>query len=243
MNSPDTNILIETAWRRKGPFFIVFAGVFVLSYGLLFAIDFIPEAPAEDVIQATDTTAEAQAEAEPVENQDTPVEPVDRIHNEAGAVSLLDEVVSADVAALPNQIIIDRLDRTIPINNPTSRSIADLDEALLTGAVRHPDSATFTNEGTIFVLAHSSYLPNVLNEFFQAFNGIQNLEWGDTIRLQSEDMEYVYRVERVYQAKASEVTVPIANTGPRLTLATCNSFASKDDRYIVESKLIETRSL
>jgi sortase (surface protein transpeptidase) len=37
--------------------------------------------------------------------------------------------------------------------------------------------------------------------------------------------------------------VPMEGTGPRLTLATCNSFGSKDDRFIVEAKAIETRQL
>jgi sortase (surface protein transpeptidase) len=50
-------------------------------------------------------------------------------------------------------------------------------------------------------------------------------------------------VEKVYRASAQEVTVPIAGTGKMLTLATCNSFGTVDDRYIVEAKLIETKTL
>ena len=56
----------------------------------------------------------------------------------------------------------------------------------------------------------------------------------------SEDNVYEYRVEKVYRAKAQDLTVPIAGTGNRLTLATCNSFGSVDDRYIVEAKRIST---
>ena len=83
----------------------------------------------------------------------------------------------------------------------------------------------------------------MINKNFQDFNGIQKLKWGDTIRLQSKDTEYVYRVDRVYQAKASDATVAMQNVQAKLTLATCNSFATKDDRFIVESSLVESHPL
>ena len=51
----------------------------------------------------------------------------------------------------------------------------------------------------------------------------------------------MYRVERVYEAKASNAEVPLQFEEPTLVLATCNSFGTKDDRFIVESKLVETR--
>ena len=95
----------------------------------------------------------------------------------------------------------------------------------------------------MFILGHSSYLPNVFNSNYQAFNGIQNLEWGDTIELKTEDAVYTYRVDKVYQAKAQNVIVPIADTGNMLTLATCNSFGSVDDRYIVEAKRVDVTVL
>jgi LPXTG-site transpeptidase (sortase) family protein len=95
----------------------------------------------------------------------------------------------------------------------------------------------------MFILAHSSYLPTVFNKNFQAFNGIQDLVWGDTIRVRSVDAEYIYSVQKVYQAKASEVAVPATPGKAQLTLATCNSFGSKDDRFVVEATLIETKKL
>ncbi|MEZ4200358.1 MAG: hypothetical protein R3B69_02055 [Candidatus Paceibacterota bacterium] len=56
---------------------------------------------------------------------------------------------------------ISALGRTVPVLNPASRSVAVLDEALLSGVVRHPDSADFSEPGNILILGHSSYLPNV----------------------------------------------------------------------------------
>lgn len=143
----------------------------------------------------------------------------------------------------PERMTINSLGRNLPVLNPTSRNINDLDEALLKGVVRHPDSAKLNQNGTVFILGHSSYLPNVINRNFQAFNGIQKLEWGDTISLFADGVEYVYRVDKVYEAPASEVVVPIAGPIPRLTLATCDSFGSKDDRFIVEATQIEVKEM
>lgn len=219
---------------RKWEFVCTFFVVFTLTYALLFALDWLPEAPATDesergvAVAAASTTAAVTA-------TDTSDRSLDDTSEAEDSAAKRDD--------LPATITIDALDRTIPVRNPTSRTIADLDEALLTGVVRHPDSATLTDDGNVFILGHSSYLPNVLNRNFQAFNGIQNLAWGDTIRLTSADTEYVYRVEKVYQAKASALTVPVVGTGSMLTLATCNSFGTTDDRYIVEAKLIETNRL
>lgn len=209
--------LYEQLRLRKIPFFVVFFFVVTLTYGVLYAIDFVPEPVSAEPVEVepvSETPAVAAAAPEPVAHQ------------------------------LPNKIIFDSLQgKEVVVLNPESRDIATLDAALLEGVVRHPDSADFQNEGNIFILGHSSYLPNVLNRNFQAFNGIQDLTWGDHIRLQSQDTEYVYRVERVFQASASDVIVPMTPGEARLTLATCDSFGSKDDRFVVEAVLIGKETL
>lgn len=234
------NDIFEQIWRQKGVFLITFFVVFTLSYIVLLALDWLPEPPAEE------TQAELR---EPVAVQTEAAEEVAETESADTATSAVvtapaEEVVPAvinDVAVLPTQITIAKLGKTVAVLNPNSRTIADLDAALLNGVVRHPDSATLSQEGNVFILGHSSYLPNVFNKNFQAFNGIQNLEWGDTIEVSSADAVYEYRVEKVYRARAQDVTVPIANTGNMLTLATCNSFGTVDDRYIVEATRIGER--
>lgn len=206
-------------------FLVTFFIVFSVTYLMLVIIDFLPEPPTEEIINLETglaLDAETVDEMLPVEEE-------------------VAEVVTA--AAYPLTISIVKLDKKIIVLNPQSRTIADLDAALLDGVVRHPDSANMIQEGNVFILGHSSYLPNVLNPNFQAFNGIQNLEWGDTIEVETKDSVYKYRVEKVYRARAQDVTVPIAGTGNMLTLATCNSFGSSDDRYIVEAKRVEVTLL
>lgn len=222
MNSAteELSAFISILRTRIAPFLFVFFLVFTMSYLLLYSFGVVPSGAASPEVRAAGEVVATSTEEVLVVVPETEPE------------------ATPPTALLPVSITIDTLDRTIPVLNPVSRSIADLDAALLEGVVRHPDSADFGQDGTMFILGHSSYLPAVRNEYFRAFNGIQNLKWGDTIRVRSLDTEYVYQVDNVYEAKASEVTVPIAYTGARLTLATCDSFGSTDDRYIVEARLL-----
>jgi LPXTG-site transpeptidase (sortase) family protein len=198
-------------------FFLVTMGVVTLTLGFLTLVDFLPEKPTED-------------EASPYVESETDVQ-------------TKDETVLVSTEALPIKVFFDSLDREVDVLNPESNTVEALDTALLSGVVRHPDSADFVNEGTIFILGHSSYLPTVKNKNFQAFNGIQKLVWGDTIRVQSADMEYVYSVDKVYEAKASNAEVPLQFEAPKLVLATCNSFGTKDDRFIIEASLVIKRPI
>jgi len=230
------NWYVETTNYEKIRFFGTFFVAVFVSYAILYAIDFYPEVvtkTASDTSENTDLPAEASAQAgETVITESAPI-----------IEETVEEVQTTVAYPLPERIIFDRLDKEVPVLNPESREIADLDQALLSGAVRHPDSADFNEPGNVFILAHSSYLPNVINKHFQAFNGIQNLTWGDKIRVQSADTEYVYRVEKVYEASATEVFVPFTPGEARLTLATCDSFGSIDDRFIVEARLVDTVAL
>ncbi len=217
--------LFERVWEQKYAFFGVFFLVFLLSYLFLVAVDFVPEPVVEE------ETENLQGEPAPVQIE----------QSAQSDFNLPMSDVSNPV--LPTSMYIEKLDRTIPVLNPTSREVADLDNALLSGVVRHPDSAHMAQEGNVFILGHSSYLPSVMNQNFQAFNGIQDLAWGDKIEVTSEGYVLTYEVEKVYKAKAADLTIPVADTGARLTLATCNSFGSKDDRFIVEAKRIDVRAL
>lgn len=238
--------IFDQVWKKKYLFLGVFFVVFTISYIILVAIDVLPEAPAataspegevqmHDTQEGVNTASEADTEMETVVNTEN--------NKETVATNDVSSLVAVAANELPVKIVIEKLDRVVSVANPTSRTIADLDAALLEGTVRHPDSATLSQEGNVFILGHSSYLPQVFNKNFQAFNGIQNLAWGDTIKVYSEDSLYEYRVEKVYRARAQDLTVPIAGTGKILTLATCNSFGSTDDRYIVEAKQIRKEAL
>lgn len=229
---PHMEAQLQHIWQHKYSFLGVFFVVFTIIYALLFVLDWLPE-PISVTVVSEDTTVvleESTLDQRPL-NIEIIEEVPAPVQTDEATVSPVDRPVS---------IYFDALDKTVDVLNPQSRSIAALDAALLQGTVRHPDSATLDQEGNVFILGHSSYLPNVLNRNFQAFNGIQNLKWGDTITVTGEHNVYTYKVDDVYEAKASELFVPIANTGHRLTLATCDSFGSIDDRFIVEAELVST---
>jgi LPXTG-site transpeptidase (sortase) family protein len=236
--------IIDGVMVRKWAFLGVFFLVFSFSYGLLFAFDWLPE-PIETTAVGETTSVKVIETASQLAA--THVTNVEQLPEVGPAISAADtdtagtHDTTGDV--LPQTLTIDTLGRTVPVLNPASRTVSALDAALLKGVVRHPDSATLGQEGNLFILGHSSYLPVVTNKNFQALNGIQNLKWGDTLRLTSADTQYMYRVEKVYKAKASALTIPVRGEGKHLTLATCNSFGSTDDRYIVEASLVSTKPL
>ena len=233
--------ITEVVLQQKTRFITTFFFVFLVMYIFLVIIDFLPETPAEQT--ASEAAVElTETERDQMSDETDILQSVSEAPINIATAEESQPVIQAASQDLPVSMYIEKLDRTIDVLNPQSRMIADLDTALLDGVVRHPDSAAPNQNGNVFILGHSSYLPNVFNPNFQAFNGIQNLEWGDTITLTSEGTVYTYRVEKVYKARASEVTVPIAGTSQKLTIATCNSFGSTDDRHIVEATLLSSEA-
>ncbi len=248
------NEVFDQISRYRIVFFSTFFVVFTLSYVALAALDWLPEMVEEESLEVIspeitvdqiENVIEAEAIEEEAEDETEPLSVIGE--SDPVEADFMSEIFEPNIESvptselgksitLPTKIVIDRLDKEIVVLNPESRTIADLDEALLSGVVRHPDSANLQQDGNVFILGHSSYLPSVTNRNFQAFNGIQKLQWGDIIKVYSAEEMHVYRVEKVYKATAQDLTVPIADTGKMLTLATCNSFGSVDDRYIVEAK-------
>lgn len=150
--------------------------------------------------------------------------------------------VSAAVAELPMKIEIPSIDLSATIANPETTDIPTLDHALLSGAVRYPTSGKLGQDNTNVVLfGHSSYLPIVHNQAFKAFNGIQKLHTGDSIIVYSSGTAYTYVVKSVSKESANDAGIPLVVTGRQLTLATCDSFAKKSDRFVVVADFVESR--
>ncbi len=202
------------AWGRKWSFLAVFLVMFFVSFSTLAAFDLVPEASEEKVAEAPKVNTSALA-------------------------------ASAALAAPQNatRVVIEKIDLDVKIENPSSTNVAILDEALLRGAVRYPTSAKLGQEGNTILFGHSSYLPIVNNEAFKAFNEIQHLSKGDRIVVYGETAVFVYAVTDVASADAEEAAIPLTAEGHTLTLATCDSFGKKTDRFIVTADLVETYPL
>ena len=202
------------AYAKKWSFLASFLVVFFVSFSTLASLDLVPE----------------------------PVEPVVEAEVKVPAVPLAASVIAA-VPENPVRVEIKSIGLDVTIKNPESSSVAVLDEGLMTGAVRYPTSAKLGSEGNVILFGHSSYLPVVNNKAFKAFNGIQDLKKGDEITVYSATKRYVYRIEQVAHADAESAAIPLTKTGYMLTLATCDSFGKKTDRFVVVADLVESYPL
>ncbi len=201
------------AYDKKWSFLAAFLAVFFVTVSTLSALDLLPEPPAKVAEEVSVAPAALSAAA-------LMADPEDAVRVEIPKVGI-----------------------NVTIKNPSSTDVAVLDEALLTGAVRYPASAKLGEEGNTILFGHSSYLPIVNNQSFKAFNEIQNLEKGDRITVYGEERAYVYAVTQVAEADANSDAIPLTKTGHTLTLATCDSFGKKTDRFIVVADLVESYPL
>ncbi|MDE2212931.1 MAG: sortase [Patescibacteria group bacterium] len=146
----------------------------------------------------------------------------------------------------PVRIVIDSISLDVAVSNPTSTNVGVLDSWLLKGAVRYPTSALLGQFGTVLLFGHSSYLTIPGDQPYKTFDGIQNLRTGDEISVYSSTKEYRYRVTGVRQANVNDQntsTIELPSNGQFLTLITCDSFATKSDRFVVTAQFVGTYSL
>lgn len=152
--------------------------------------------------------------------------------------------VVAPAPELPVSISIPKIALTASIENPQSSAIPVLDKALLSGAVRYPTSAKLgVEDGNVVLFGHSSYLPVVHNQAYKTFDGIQKLVAGDRIVVRSEKTTYVYVVRSMAKESAKNAVIPLSVKGRVLTLATCNSFGEKTDRFVVTADFVESHPI
>ena len=207
---------VKRSYERKWSFLGAFAVVFLSSVGILANLGLLPETVAANTVPSVTLSASP----------------------------LVAVTVSTVAPELPTRIEIPKINLTATIANPTTVDIAVLDQELLSGAVRYPTSAKLGETGNVVLFGHSSYLPIVGNQAYKAFNGIQKLVVGDTVTVYSADTAYTYRVRSVAkESAASDAGIELAVTGRVLTLATCNSFGAKTDRFVVTADFVESHSI
>lgn len=209
----------KRAYERKWIFLGLFAFIFLASVVVLGWLDLLPHlSPAPDatiVMVEKDPTVSVSA-------------------RESKAIVTV---------ALPTKIEIPKINLSATIANPTTTVVEALDKELLTGAVRYPTSAKLGETGNVVLFGHSSYLPVVYNQAYKTFNGIQKLSEGDVVILYSADRTYTYRIKSVAKESANDAGIPLSVAGSVLTLATCDSFGAKTDRFIVVADLVESHSI
>jgi LPXTG-site transpeptidase (sortase) family protein len=143
----------------------------------------------------------------------------------------------------PVRIVAPDINLDVNVVNPTSTDVDLLDDALTQGAVHYPTSADLGVDGTVLIFGHSSYLPVVYHQYYKTFDGIQNLKVGSIVSVYSGDLEYRYSVTGVSVADATQDVVQLPTTGKHLVLVTCDSFATKSNRFVVTADFVGTYAL
>ena len=208
----------KRVYTRKWSFCSVFVVVFLVSVVALNKLDFLPEMSRAEaaVVKASSPNIALSA------NVSKPIATVE----------------------LPTKIEIPAINLVATVANPTTTVIAALDKELLMGAVRYPTGAMLGEAGNVVLFGHSSYLPVVLNQAYKTFNSIQKLVAGDIVTVYSSGTAYTYRVRSVAKENAaSGAGIDLAVSGRVLTLATCNYFGTKSDRFVVTADFVESHSI
>ncbi len=207
----------ERAYARKGAFLGVFVLVFVASVAMLGSLDLLPDTSSPEAATVTLSSS---------------------------AVAAASALASSAVIEVPTKIEIPAINLSATIANPTTTNVEALDQYLLAGAVRYPTSASLGETGNVVLFGHSSYLPIVGNQAYKTFNGIQKLVAGDVVTVSSAGTAYTYRVRDVAkESAASDAGIALDVAGRVLTLATCNSFGAKTDRFVVTADFVESHSI
>ena len=205
-------LIAELKSGRPWAFLGVFLVVFFALSVVLYAFDFVPE-PQSGSTQAAS----------------------------AGELHIPEASEEAQVQGeAPVRIVIAKAKIDVAISNPATTSISVLDNALLTGAVRYPDSGFLGQNSRMLLFGHQSHLPVVHNQAFKAFNNLQMVTEGDDVIVFSATAKYRYRVTSVEHVNvgAEDALVELGDGAKTLTLITCDSFGKKTDRYEVKADFV-----
>lgn len=203
----------RTAYTKKWSFLAAFACILFLMVWLAASLDILPNPPKKQVIAIDPSSIPTMS------------------------------AVAATAPELPTKLEIPAIGLVQNVGNPETTDVAKLDSALLTGPVRYPTSSNLGEPGNVIIFGHSSYLPIVHNQAFKAFDGIQKLKAGDLIEVTGQGHVYTYAVETVEKENATVDAIPLSVQGSKLTLATCDSFGQKSDRFVVTATLVGTTVL
>ncbi len=209
--------------QRPFSFAMTFLALFALSFAFMAMTDSLPNSPSQN--PAGQKSSGLLSEAK---------------NASAGQTFAQQDSASAQA---PVRVVAKNIGLDVTVVNPATTSVDILDEALTQGAVRYPSSALLNVDGTVLLFGHSSYLPIVYKLYYKTFNGIQNLKVGQTVSVYSGTTEYRYSVTGVRTANANEDTIELPATGKHLVLVTCDSFATKSTRYVVNADFVGAYSV
>ena len=141
---------------------------------------------------------------------------------------------SPSVYTRPNRVYIPSVDIDTVVTQPENSNVSVLDQFLQKGAVHYPGSGT-VESGNMFIFGHSTNWAVVRNQAYKTFNGLENLQKGDEIFVESGGETYAYEVEYVELVDENEALIDLSGNSKRLTISTCNSFGEKQERWVAHA--------
>ena len=141
----------------------------------------------------------------------------------------------------PTRITIPKIDVAAAIKTPERADVDVLDEALKEGVVHDPGSGGIGGDRRMFLFGHSSRLPVVQNEAYRSFNGLDKLSVGDEVTV-SASSSVTYRVTSVEVVDKDEALVSFISGEGELTLSTCTTFGTRENRVVVKAEIVDEAS-
>lgn len=135
---------------------------------------------------------------------------------------------------LPNRVTVPSVGIDAEISNPASRQIGILNSYLNQGAVRYPQSG-YPGNGNLFLFGHSTGRQTVWNQAYKTFNNLEDVTEGDEIVVHTDAGDFYYEVHTKELKENSHAYVPLEVDKDMLTISTCDSFGSKEDRIVVRA--------
>lgn len=200
-------------WRYR--FSFTFAATFAAAflYLLLFAVGFVPQSFQYSSDQPPQAQAATAAEVD---------------------MKTLESIPERPKHELPNRVTIPAVNINTTILHPASRQAGVLNDYLDRGAVRYPQSG-YPGNGNLFLFGHSTSHETVWNQAYKTFNRLENVNTGDEITVQTDSGIFYYEVSQKQIKKNSQAYVPLNVDKDMLTISTCDSFGSKEDRVVVQA--------
>jgi len=206
-------------WKKtETKFVLTFTVVFLGSFVVLYALGLVPNeiTGGTGVLDDLRLNAIQMTESKPV----------------------VDKIVGEE----PVRLVIPNAGIDVIVQNPTSKDNIVLNEYLTRGTLRYVDSALL-GAGNVLIFGHSSNRAVVQNQAFKALNGIEKLNAGDLIYVDSDTSRFTYVVEKVKLVNAEQEFIDFGSGKNMLTISTCNTFGQKQERYVAEAVFKSKTSL
>ena len=170
----------------------------------------------------------------------TQKEATNSANQEADLKESLDKALGTaknNIGELPLSIEMPSLSMNAKIESPTVQTVAVLDAALMKGPVYYQGSGS-PGERNMLLFGHSTGFRVVRNKAYQVFNKLKTAQIGSLIYIRTSSGVHTYKTINVRLVSKYTTWIDFDSTKPLLTLATCDSFGKRTDRWVLQAEYV-----